>query len=45
MNRPVRAPQLSWWHRRVVTPLARQLTQGVTPARLALGRRLYPSNR
>lgn len=26
----------SWWRRRVVTPIARQLTQGVTPGRLAL---------
>jgi hypothetical protein len=26
----------SWWQRRIVAPLVRQLTQGITPARLAL---------
>ena len=26
----------SWWRRRIVAPLARQLTQGLTPERLAL---------
>jgi uncharacterized protein (DUF2062 family) len=26
----------SWWQRRIVAPIARQLTQGITPARLAL---------
>ena len=26
----------SWWQRRIVDPIARQLTQGTTPARLAL---------
>lgn len=29
-------PQPSWWRRRVVDPLARQLTQGLSPERLAL---------
>ena len=29
-------PAPSWWQRRIVAPLARQLTQGITPARLAL---------
>jgi uncharacterized protein (DUF2062 family) len=27
---------VSWWQRRIVAPIARQLTQGITPARLAL---------
>jgi uncharacterized protein (DUF2062 family) len=26
----------SWYHRRIVAPIAKQLTQGITPARLAL---------
>ncbi len=30
------APRSSWWRRRVVDPLARQLTQGLSPERLAL---------
>lgn len=30
------APQLSWWRRRIVAPLTLQLTQGLTPERLAL---------
>lgn len=30
------ARQPSWWRRRVVDPLARQLTQGLSPERLAL---------
>ncbi len=29
-------PVESWWKRRVVSPIARQLTQGATPSRLAL---------
>lgn len=29
-------PSQSWWKRRVVAPLGRQLTQGATPSRLAL---------
>lgn len=27
---------MSWWHRRVVAPIAAQLTQGVTPEKIAL---------
>ena len=30
------APPPSWWQRRLVAPIERQLTQGITPARLAL---------
>lgn len=30
------APAPSWWKRRVVAPIAGQLTQGATPSRLAL---------
>jgi uncharacterized protein (DUF2062 family) len=30
------APTPSWWKRRVISPIARQLTQGATPSRLAL---------
>ncbi len=30
------APRYSWWRRRVIGPLARQLTQGFSPERLAL---------
>ncbi len=30
------APQPSWWRRRIVAPLTLQLTQGLTPERLAL---------
>jgi len=29
-------PAASWWKRRVVSPIGRQLTQGATPSRLAL---------
>ena len=29
-------PAESWWKRRVVSPIGRQLTQGATPSRLAL---------
>jgi uncharacterized protein (DUF2062 family) len=29
-------PRASWWRRRIVEPLARQLTQGLSPERLAL---------
>jgi uncharacterized protein (DUF2062 family) len=29
-------PHSSWWQRCIVAPIARQLTQGTTPARLAL---------
>ena len=47
MNRPASPPasvasetgstaQPSWWSRRIVDPLARQLTQGLSPERLAL---------
>ena len=34
-DNPLR-PVVSWWQRRIVAPIARQLTQGITPARLAL---------
>lgn len=30
------APRPSWWRRRIVAPLVRQLTQGLSPERLAL---------
>ena len=30
------APVPNWWQYRIVAPIARQLTQGITPARLAL---------
>lgn len=33
-NQP--ASQPAWWRRRIVAPLARQLTQGLSPERLAL---------
>lgn len=29
-------PRSSWWRRRIVDPLARQLTQGLSPERLSL---------
>ncbi len=33
---PKHTPHSPWWRRRVVDPLARQLTQGLSPERLAL---------
>lgn len=36
MNHAFGVPQYSWCKRRIVAPIARQLTQGITPARLAL---------
>lgn len=33
---PSDVPQTSWWRRRILDPLGRQLTQGLSPERLAL---------
>jgi uncharacterized protein (DUF2062 family) len=35
-NETPTAPAPSWWKRRIVAPITRQLTQGTTPAQLAL---------